>query len=89
MPAVGGFQALTAFGDLGYSGPCPPDGETHVYQFHIYAMDRSLGLPQLSVRQDVLLAMEGAIIGHGVYQAGYRRVSRYEENVVFKITPTP
>jgi Raf kinase inhibitor-like YbhB/YbcL family protein len=85
----GGFQAPTASGDLDYSGPCPPDGELHSYQFHVDALDQALDLPQFAPRQDVLAAMEGAIIGHGQFEAGFRRVSRFEENVVFKITPEP
>ena len=52
-------------------------------------MNQALDLPDLASRQDVLLAMEGAIIGHGVFEAGFRRVSRFENNVVFKITPEP
>ena len=85
----GGFQAPTASGDLDYSGPCPPDGELHSYQFHVDALDQALDLPQFAPRQDVLAAIEGAIIGHGQFEAGFRRVSRFEENVVFKITPEP
>lgn len=52
-------------------------------------MNKALDLPDLATRGDVLLAMEGSIIGHGVFEVGFRRVSRFEENVVFKITPQP
>jgi Raf kinase inhibitor-like YbhB/YbcL family protein len=85
----GGFQGLTSSGDLGYSGPCPPDGETHIYDFNVYALDRLLDLEAYTGRAEVLAAMEGAVIGHGVTQAGYRRVDRFEEIIVFRTTPEP
>jgi hypothetical protein len=52
-------------------------------------MNQAFDLPDLASRQDVLLAMEGTIIGHGVFKAGFRRVSKFENNVAFKITPEP
>lgn len=85
----GGYHGLTSSGNLGYTGPCPPDGETHIYEVNVYSLDKELELPPLSPRADILAAMEGSVIAHGVSQAGYRRVARYEEIVVFKLTPTP
>ena len=55
----------------------------------MYALDQALDLPWFAPRQEVLAAMGGAIIGHGQFEARFRRVSRFEENVVFKITPEP
>ena len=52
-------------------------------------MNQAFDLPDLASRQDVLLAMEGTIIGLRVFKAGFRRVSRFENNVAFKITPEP
>jgi hypothetical protein len=37
----------------------------------------------------MLATMEGGVIGYGVTQAGYRRVARFEEIIVFHLTPTP
>lgn len=86
----GGLQTENDFGDLGYSGPCPPSGETHTYRLHVYALDRELsGLPDSATRDDVLLEMEGAIMGHGTFETEYSRIVRSDENVVFKRTPTP
>jgi Raf kinase inhibitor-like YbhB/YbcL family protein len=85
----GSFQGLTSSGDLGYSGPCPPDGETHIYEINVYALDRAMDLPPLTHRAEVLATMDGAVVGHGVLQAGYRRVPRFEEIIVFHLTPEP
>jgi Raf kinase inhibitor-like YbhB/YbcL family protein len=30
------------FGDTGYSGPCPPPGENHTYNFTLYALDQQI-----------------------------------------------
>ena len=37
----GAYQSLNSAGDLGYSGPCPPDGETHIYDISVYSIDRA------------------------------------------------
>ncbi len=85
----GAYQSLNSAGDLGYSGPCPPDGETHIYQISVYALDRALEVPPLTGRAEVLAGMEGGVIGYGVTEAGYRRIPRFEEIIVFHLTPTP
>ena len=38
------MQGTNAFGLTGYSGPCPPAGETHQYIFTIYALDAKLDI---------------------------------------------
>ncbi|MDA0798861.1 MAG: YbhB/YbcL family Raf kinase inhibitor-like protein [Chloroflexi bacterium] len=85
----GAYQSLNSAGDLGYSGPCPPDGETHIYEISVYALDRALEVPPLTGRAEVLAGMEGGVIGYGVTAAGYRRIARFEEIIVFHLTPTP
>jgi len=42
---IGGTkQGTNDFGKIGYSGPCPPAGETHSYVITIYALDANLDL---------------------------------------------
>ncbi|MGB8252962.1 MAG: YbhB/YbcL family Raf kinase inhibitor-like protein [Anaerolineaceae bacterium] len=42
---IGGTkQGTNDFGKIGYSGPCPPAGETHSYIITIYALDANLDL---------------------------------------------
>src|SRR4029077_19856078 len=38
LPGVGS-QGLNDFGEVGYSGPCPPPGPAHLYFFRLYALD--------------------------------------------------
>ena len=35
-------QAKNSDGTIGYSGPCPPEGETHAYSLSLYALDQVL-----------------------------------------------
>lgn len=46
---------------LGYTGPCPPNGE-HRYYFRLYALDTELVLSSGSTKADLLGAMEGHIL---------------------------
>lgn len=41
MPG-GAVQATNSAGTVGYTGPCPPDGETHEYSLTLYALDQML-----------------------------------------------
>jgi len=50
-----GTQGDNDFASLGFSGPCPPRGETHLYALHVYAVDTNLGLPSRSTRATVLI----------------------------------
>lgn len=59
-----GIMGLNDFGKSIYQGPCPPIG-VHRYFFRVYAMDKPLGLPAGSTREEMLKAMEYHIIGSG------------------------
>ena len=89
LRVTGGLQGPTDFGHLGYSGPCPPRGQVHEYEFHVYALDAELGLAPQVKRNTLVEAMAGHVIGHGMLVAPYERVDRFEEGVVFGPTPTP
>ena len=58
-------QGTNDSGDLGYSGPCPPQGETHRYVFRLLALDRELGLEPAGDRG----VFESAIAGHLLAEA--------------------
>lgn len=63
---------VTRFGDVGYTGPCPPPGKPHRYFFKLYALDKNLGLKPRAAKADVLAAMKGHVLAQaeliGLYQ---------------------
>jgi Raf kinase inhibitor-like YbhB/YbcL family protein len=52
---------LNSYGQVGYSGPKPAEGE-HMYYFRLYALDQHLDLPPGASRQEVERAMSGHVI---------------------------
>jgi Raf kinase inhibitor-like YbhB/YbcL family protein len=40
----GAVEARGSSGEVGYTGPCPPDGKTHHYRFIVYALGSPSGL---------------------------------------------
>jgi Raf kinase inhibitor-like YbhB/YbcL family protein len=72
---AGSSSGRNSFGDVGYSGPCPPrDGGTHRYVFTIYALKvEKLGLPQNPDPAYVKAALEASTILSTTLQAQYER----------------
>lgn len=56
-----GVRGKGTRGDLDYGGPRPPDRE-HRYFFRIYALDVILSLPEGSIKQELLQAMQGHVL---------------------------
>ena len=46
-------------------GPCPPQGETHRYQFKVYGLDAMLTLPAGSDKHALVAAMKGHVLQFG------------------------
>jgi Raf kinase inhibitor-like YbhB/YbcL family protein len=64
------LMGINDFGQVGYNGPCPPNG-THRYLFKLYALDiilPDLGQPDKSELES---AMDGHIIGEAVLMGTY------------------
>jgi len=59
----GALQGFNGGGQVGYTGPNHPEGETHHYHFRLYALDTAVGLGPLATRKQLEAAMEGHIIG--------------------------
>ncbi len=51
--SVPGIEGTNAFGQLGYSGPCPPTGETHEYYFSVYALNSMINLSEGATADEV------------------------------------
>ncbi len=67
------IQLLNDFGKRGYSGPCPPNGETHTYQLFLYAMDTRLQVSARSSQGRVFDAIEEHALARAGLSATYGR----------------
>jgi Raf kinase inhibitor-like YbhB/YbcL family protein len=72
---AGSASGRNSFGDIGYSGPCPPrDSGPHRYVFTIYALKvEKLGLPANPDPAFVKAALESNTILSTTLQAQYER----------------
>lgn len=66
-------QGKNSFGRIGYSGPCPPRGETHRYFFKVYGLDSELALPSGASKDQLVKAMEGHVVQYGETYVTYGR----------------
>ena len=58
-------QGINGYGRAGYTGPCPPPGETHRYQFRVYGLDTVLDLRGGASREELVHAMRGHVVQFG------------------------
>lgn len=68
-------DGVNDFGTLGYRGPCPPSG-THHYVFQLFALDTKLGLPEGTIKEDVLAKMQGHMLARAELVGTYTRGER-------------
>jgi len=71
LPA-GAMEGLNDWGELGYGGPCPPEG-SHRYFFRLYALDIELEGLQDPTRADVEAAMQDHIVAEAELMGTYER----------------
>lgn len=67
-----GLQGKNDFGQIGYDGPCPPNG-THRYYFKLYALDAELSLEPGATKEELLKAMDGHVVAGGQLMGKYQR----------------
>ena len=67
----GTSQSRNDYGEVGYGGPCPPPGDTHLYFFTLYALDTDLNLPPEAERDALLQAMDGHILAQAELVGSY------------------
>ena len=67
----GSLQGRNSFSRLGYGGPCPPAGQTHVYRFVLYALDTVLELKSGATRAELLKAIDGHILAQAELDGRY------------------
>ncbi len=72
MTPIGALEGTNDFFELGWKGPCPPEG-THRYEFHLFALNTLLDLPQTAGKFDLRDLMDEHIIEKtnitGLYKA--------------------
>ena len=70
---AGAVQGNNGWGLPAYRGPAPPLGSVHNYHFAVFALDEELNLPPGLDRRELLLAIEGHVIGQGDMVTLYER----------------
>jgi len=68
---IGSREGMNDFGERGYGGPHPPDGE-HTYRFKLYALDTELDLNDSSEKKDLKKAMDEHIINKALLKGKFR-----------------
>jgi Raf kinase inhibitor-like YbhB/YbcL family protein len=69
--ANGTLQGINDFGKVGWNGPAPPKGESHRYDFVLYALNRTLPLAASARRNELLQALQGHILAESRLTAHY------------------
>jgi Raf kinase inhibitor-like YbhB/YbcL family protein len=63
---AGSVEADNGFGDRGWGGPCPPEGDSpHRYVFAVYGLDEPLGLEADASQRQVHAAIREHTVGRG------------------------
>lgn len=66
----GGVQGRNDFGERGYGGPNPPDRQ-HTYVFVLYAVDRTLDLPESTGKDEVLEEIQDYVLAEAGLRGTY------------------
>ncbi|MGB1585564.1 MAG: YbhB/YbcL family Raf kinase inhibitor-like protein [Thermoplasmatota archaeon] len=69
----GAVEGRNSAGGIGYTPPCPPEGETHRYYATVFALDGPLGLPSGSTVQELRAALELRATAKGSLFGTYAR----------------
>jgi hypothetical protein len=69
-----GSEGTNDFRKVGYGGPCPPRGHgRHRYRFHLYALNRTLGLGRGFTRAELETAMQEDVLATATLEGHYER----------------
>lgn len=70
---TGAVPAEASSGSVGYVGPCPPEGETHRYEFTVYALSRKLDVAPGVPAVEAAAQIRATAIDEAVLQVTYAR----------------
>jgi Raf kinase inhibitor-like YbhB/YbcL family protein len=75
LPDHGGArQGENDFGDVGYRGPCPPEGDDpHEYRFTLYALDEELDAEGGALRPEMQDELDEKSIGSDQFTGTFSR----------------
>lgn len=73
FPGGGTDNGTNSFGEFGYRGPCPPEGEEHTYRFRLFVLDTMVNLEPGATVEELQTAMDGHIIATGELTGTYAR----------------
>lgn len=74
MLSDGSRQGKNDFEQIGFGGPCPPNG-THRYFFKLHALDELLDVAPGASKEDVLQAMKGHVLDTAELMGLYGRAN--------------
>ncbi len=69
----GAVQGVNSATKNGYTGPCPPQGQKHVYRFRLFALSTVLHLPETTIAAKLEEAMKGRILAEAILQGVCQR----------------
>ncbi|HUL61479.1 MAG TPA: YbhB/YbcL family Raf kinase inhibitor-like protein, partial [Methanocella sp.] len=69
----GAMQGKNSDEGIGYTGPSPPPGKPHRYEFKVYALSARLDLPSGITKEDLRRAMDGYVVAKGKLTGLYGR----------------
>jgi Raf kinase inhibitor-like YbhB/YbcL family protein len=70
---LGGVQAVNGLDDIGYTGPCPPAGSTHVYEFTVHYLGERTGLGDGAGRDEFSSGISAAEIASAKVTGSFSR----------------
>ncbi|MCR4328567.1 MAG: YbhB/YbcL family Raf kinase inhibitor-like protein [Patescibacteria group bacterium] len=69
----GSVEGLNSANQIGYIGPCPPEGTPHRYFFKIYALDVRFDITQGSMRDEFERVIQGHVLEEAEVMGTYVR----------------
>jgi len=72
--SIGARQGGNSFGDVGYGGACPPQGDgEHRYVFKLYALDADLALEPGAKKEQLLETIRNHVLAETQLTGRYKR----------------
>jgi Raf kinase inhibitor-like YbhB/YbcL family protein len=70
---AGGVELPNSYGDVGWTGPCPPEGSTHTYRFTVYALNQQLEVADEFSADEVIEFLDVTTIDSATITGTYTR----------------